>query len=75
MKFELAVRCPVCGKWRALITENLKTAQLSCFDCGKAVKIRNSKGWNVQHKFPIQGQDSNVLVQLLNMRDRDGNKL
>jgi len=71
MKFELAVRCPVCGKWRALGTDNLQTAQLSCFDCGKAVKIRTSKGWNVQHQFPNHNQDISVIVQLLNMRDAE----
>jgi hypothetical protein len=68
---EFAVQCPKCGFWRSVSTDNLSSAQFTCFrsSCGKTSKIRNMKGWNVNHRMPQKGQEVSVLVALLNQRE------
>ena len=61
----LAVQCNSCGNWRATDTTNLQTAQFTCFKCGKTMKIRNDKGWNVNYKIPTT-KNLNELVASLN---------
>lgn len=69
-KLSLAVQCSNCGKWRATETTNLNSAQFTCFDCGKTMKLRNSKGWNVNYRLPIGNQQVDYLVRVLNTRDQ-----
>ena len=73
MMINLAARCPDCGQWTGVNTNDPNKASLICKTCGKATKLRvNNKcyTWNVQYKLLPHKVAMKDLVSGLNMRDR-----
>lgn len=76
-QIELAVKCRTCGRWRGILTHDIRKAKFSCLkdSCSDFMKPKTlystPYGFNFKIKFLKIGEKINELVSRLNKAKDD----
>lgn len=62
------IQCSRCGRWRMIISENIKTHTFKCLHdgCGLTTKLASRKGLRMNKKQVGSLNEATALVQELN---------